>query len=161
MGDWVDFYVAEVGAAAALAGLLVVAISINIAKIMSFPALPGRAAQTLIMIGGSLVVASLALLPGQPLPAFGAEIVVVALVNIVIGIRQTSSVRRLADKSDPLLWIVLPVASAMLVALPMLVGGLMLIVGRDYALYWVAIGIILSFVVTLQNGWVLLVEILR
>jgi modulator of FtsH protease len=161
MGDWVDFYVAEVGAAAALAGLLVVAISINIAKIMSFPALPGRAAQTLIMIGGSLVVASLALLPGQPMPVFGAEIVVVALIDIVVGFRQTASVRKLAGSGGQLLWIVLPFAVAVLVGLPMLVGGAMLIVGQDYALYWVAVGIILSFVVTLENGWVLLVEILR
>ena len=55
MEAWTDFFVAEVGAAAALAGLLVVAISINIAKIMGFPLLPGRAAQTLIIIGGALL----------------------------------------------------------------------------------------------------------
>jgi hypothetical protein len=28
-------------------------------------------------------------------------------------------------------------------------------------LYWIATGIILSFVATRQNGWVLLIEILR
>jgi len=44
MDGWTDFYVAEVGAAAALAGLLVVAISINIQRIMQYPALrAGRA----------------------------------------------------------------------------------------------------------------------
>ena len=55
MEGWSDFYVAAVGGSAALAGLLVVAISINIAQIMKFPLLPGRAAQTIIKIGAALV----------------------------------------------------------------------------------------------------------
>ena len=161
MSDWVDFYVAEVGASAALAGLLVVAISINISKIMSFPALPGRAAQTLIMIGGSLVIASLALLPGQPPDILGIEVVVVALADFVCSLQQTRNVMRLRGANDPLLWSVLPILLGMVVAVPTFVGGVMLIVGQDGALYWVAVGIILSLVVTLENGWVLLVEILR
>jgi hypothetical protein len=35
--DWQSFFSAEVGAAAALAGLVAVAISINLARILAFP----------------------------------------------------------------------------------------------------------------------------
>jgi hypothetical protein len=51
---WASFFVAEVGAAAALNGLVIVAISINIQRILSFPQLPGRAAEMLIMLVGAL-----------------------------------------------------------------------------------------------------------
>jgi hypothetical protein len=64
MGAWTDFFLGEVGAAAALAGLLVVAVTINIEKIMSFPLLPGRAAHTVVIIGGALMILSFALFPG-------------------------------------------------------------------------------------------------
>jgi hypothetical protein len=43
---WFDFGVGIVGAAAALAGLLFVAISINIELILAIPTLPSRAAGT-------------------------------------------------------------------------------------------------------------------
>ena len=41
---WTDFNVAMVGATAALAGLLIVAMSVNIAEIMKSPTLLARAA---------------------------------------------------------------------------------------------------------------------
>ena len=40
---WTDFFVAKVGATAALSGLIIVAVSINIQRILSIPHLPGRA----------------------------------------------------------------------------------------------------------------------
>ncbi len=53
--DWANFFVAEVGASAALTGLVVVAISINLAKILSYPSLPDRAAEAPFALVGVLV----------------------------------------------------------------------------------------------------------
>ena len=57
--DWANFFVAEVGASAALLGLLFVSISINLSKILSFRALPNRAFGALLALLAVLVVSSL------------------------------------------------------------------------------------------------------
>jgi hypothetical protein len=56
IGDWANFFVAEVGASAALTGLIVVAISVNLSKILAYEQLPRRAAEPLVMfVGGGRV----------------------------------------------------------------------------------------------------------
>jgi hypothetical protein len=54
-----------------------------------------------------------------------------------------------------------PLGMVAVSALPEIIGGALLIAGQEAGLYWIGTGIILSFVATLQNGWVLLIEILR
>ena len=71
--DWANFFVAEVGASAALTGLVVVAISINLARILAYKTLPGLAASALILLGSVLVVTSAALIPHQPEIIFGLD----------------------------------------------------------------------------------------
>jgi modulator of FtsH protease len=72
--DWSNFFVAEVGAAAALSGLLFVAVSINLTRILAIAHLPDRAAETLYVLLGVLVVASFGLVPGQSQTALGFEV---------------------------------------------------------------------------------------
>jgi hypothetical protein len=48
MSGWENFFIAEVGASAALTGLIFVGVSINLARILSFPKLPNRALQPLL-----------------------------------------------------------------------------------------------------------------
>jgi len=71
---WTDFAVAVAGAAAALSGLLFVAVSINLSRILAFPNLPARAGQTLIMLVTPLVVALLVLIPDQRHDLLGVEL---------------------------------------------------------------------------------------
>lgn len=75
---WHDLFIAEAGAAAALAGLLFVAISINLKQILAFPTLPIRAASSLVALMVALVISTLVLVPGQGRVTLGIEVVAVS-----------------------------------------------------------------------------------
>ena len=68
MSGWESFFVAQVGASAAVAGLVFVGVSINLDKILKYAGLPGRAQEALIVLMLVLVVSSLMLVPGQRWP---------------------------------------------------------------------------------------------
>ena len=65
MSAWENFFVAEVGASAVLAGLVFVGLSINLDKIIAGSGLPGCALEALVAMMAVLVVSSLLLVPGQ------------------------------------------------------------------------------------------------
>jgi hypothetical protein len=159
-GDWANFFVAEVGASAALTGLVVVAISINLSRILSFPQLPGRAAEALFMLGGVLVLTSVALVPHQPMLLFGIETTIVGMVMLFVPLLiQLRSWNAAADISTKRKFI-----RTLLTAGPSLavfVASLLLMLGKSAGLYWIAAGVILSLVTGVLTTWVLLVEILR
>src|ERR1700733_10387464 len=71
---WTDFFAAQIAASAALAGLIFVAVSINLPKIVGNPLLVSRSAKGLAILVGVLLAATLALAPGQPAIALGWEI---------------------------------------------------------------------------------------
>ena len=58
---WHDFFTATTAAAAAVTGLLFVALSINLAAILKEPRLPGRAAGTLVTLVSMVLVSAFAL----------------------------------------------------------------------------------------------------
>jgi modulator of FtsH protease len=63
MHAWEGFFTAQVASTAALAGLLFVALSVNVARILQYPWLPERAAQTLVVLMGALAISSFMLFP--------------------------------------------------------------------------------------------------
>src|ERR1700685_2749502 len=132
---WTNFFVAEVGAAAALSGLIIVAISINLQRILSFPQLPGRAAEMLILLVGALTACSFALMPGQPLKVLGGEILGAGLLMtgapLVIQARQLPVM-----KTQPLTWWIWRSLIGVCAGLPVLIGGGVLISGASTGLYW-------------------------
>jgi hypothetical protein len=159
IGDWSGFATAEVGAAAALTGLLFVAVSINLERILTFPKLPARAAETLVVLLLALTTASLALIP-QNVRLLGAELVALAL-----GVGASTlavQVRHGPDKpSDPWTWYASRISATLLPALGYLTAGISCLAKSGGGLYWLVPATLVAFVGAVYNAWVLLVEIIR
>jgi modulator of FtsH protease len=72
--DWDNFFVAESGAAAALSGLVFVAVSISLRPVLASPHLCARARETLQTFLAVLAIATCGLIPDQSAVALGTEI---------------------------------------------------------------------------------------
>ncbi len=158
---WSEFNVAMVGATAALAGLLIVAMSVNIGEIMKSPSLPPRAASSIASLVLAIAAGALGLVPHQQRALDGVEVLVGAVIAsafqvhairvILTDDRPATSMQR-AGKG---LLGVLPVAA-------FLVGGALLVAGAGSAgLVAVAIGSVLAVIAAIMIAWVVLVEVLR
>ncbi len=86
--QWTSFLSAEVGASAALTGLLFVAVSINLSRIIASPQLTPRVAKALVTLVGILFAASLCLVPGQSNNLLGSELVVLGASDWVVTTRM-------------------------------------------------------------------------
>jgi hypothetical protein len=149
---WSSFFTAEVGASATLVGLVVIAISINLSRILAIASLPARAAEALIILSGALVVASAALIPDQGLFAYGVEALAVGgSVSISILILQIRSDTPSTPTHGVRNYSRLAISAA--ASLPLLAGGILLMTGSPVGLDCIAAGV--------ATAWVLLVEILR
>jgi hypothetical protein len=158
---WTNFFIAAAGASAALAGLAIVAISVNITRILQFPHLPARAAATVARLILILVCSMAALIP-QPPRALGAEIVVFALACWWLEIRSNRcALRAHAEIGRPRFESLLESIVGEVQMLPFLVGAILLLAGRLSGYYCIAVGVIAIFIFSTLNVWVLLVEILR
>jgi modulator of FtsH protease len=157
---WENFFLAQVGAAAALGGLIFVSVSLNLAKILAFPALPGRALDALVLILGVLILSSLMLVPGQPVLLLAIETLGVGLLLwLPATIRNAGVVRTVETRNRR--HFVQNIILLQLAVIPYVIGGLILLGGSLAGLYWVAAAIILSFAKAVLDAWVLLVEINR
>jgi hypothetical protein len=157
---WSDFGGAVATAAAALAGLLFIAVSINLRQILDYPNLPGRAAQTLILLATPLVTAIMLLIPGQPRLALGLELLATGLVvgtaQLVIDARSGRS-----DQETTTTWIISRVTPAVVNCGCLVVAGATLLAQAGGGLYWLVPSVLAAVIFGLANVWVLLVEILR
>jgi modulator of FtsH protease len=158
--QWHDLFVASAGASAALLGLLFVAVSINLERILAYKGLPERALETLLLLLSVLVVSILGLIPAESTVALGLELLFVALVVAVIVLRLPGT--RAEDTGrEPAQWRASRIGVRLMGTAPLVIGGLSVLLETGGGLYWIAAGVVLAICGAVANAWVLLVEILR
>lgn len=158
--DWEAFYTAQLGAAAALGGLVFVGLSLNLKKILSYAWPPGRALLALMVLMAILIISSFMLMPGQSLNALGIEIASVGVLLFLVGSgMEVYALRKVSLQNRPAF--IVNLALLELGILPFIVGGVLLLLGVEGGFYWIAAGVIVSFIKAVMDAWVLLVEINR
>jgi hypothetical protein len=151
---WSNYGVAVVSGAAALTGLLFVAVSVNGAWFWSSKALRGRAGQALVLFIIPLVTGLLLVVPGQSTTALGIEIVVLALlagrVLLALGSETVQDEPRsivLVDRLSPRL----------VITTALIASGASLITRQFGGLYWLLAVHICALLTGLLNAWVFLI----
>lgn len=158
---WTNFFLASAAASATLAGLVIVAVSVNLTPILAHPQLPSRAGAaiaTLILI----LLSSMATLIPQPLNYLGAELILFGVFCWAVEVysaRKSIAARRVSHR--PMHESLLHVVFGQLQTLPFIVGGVYAFGSNPRGLYGVAFGIMVVFFASIANAWVLLVEIVR
>jgi hypothetical protein len=158
--EWTDLFVATAGASAALAGLVFVAVSINLERILAFRGLPERALETLLFLISVLLISVVALVPGQGHVALGLELLVVSLAIDAIVMRQPT-IQVEEGEVMRRSWRVSRWTLRLVATVPFLIGAVSLIARSGGGLYWLFAGVVLAIAASVSNAWVLLVEILR
>jgi modulator of FtsH protease len=161
MAGWSNFFVGELGAAAALAGLLFVSVSVNQARILELGRMADRGLEALGLLFLVMVVASLPLIPGQPPRLLGGEILAIALtaLGLIVPLQRLYLAGVPAEH--------LPRSQNMvnlnrLAVVTIAASGAAILARADLAgLYVLAPGILITFVAVGINAWVLLIEINR
>jgi modulator of FtsH protease len=161
LDSWSNFFLGELGASAALAGLLFVSVSVNQTRILALGRMADRGLEALAMLFLVLVVASLPLVPGQPLRLLGAEILAAGIATIVaivplqrayLGSTQPAYLRQSSR---------MVAINRVAVVLIAVAGGVLACRGDGLGLYFLPPGILLTFIASGANAWVLLIEINR
>jgi modulator of FtsH protease len=157
--EWSDLFVATAGASAALAGLVFVAVSINLERILKYEGLPERALETLLLLIGVLVFSVVGLIPGQSHAALGAEMLGLGAFLLAAIVALPYSHKAVDGEPRHGLWTRWGIRLA--ATLPLIVGGASILAESGGGLYWVVAGIVLAVAGAVINAWVLLVEIVR
>ena len=156
---WSDFNVALAGATAALAGLLIVAASVNIGAIIKERSLTARLAAAVSGLALALVGSALGLIPEIDGVAYGVSMIVLAAVAAVF---QAQAARLIFANHHPANRLrPLKASVGWIAPLAYLVGGVLVAAGSGAGLVWFAVGAIVAIVAGLLVSWVVLVEVLR
>jgi hypothetical protein len=158
--EWGDFAVGVSGAAAALAGLVVVSISINVREIAGDAKLAPRAGAALVMLVTPLIAAVCVLIPSQSQDALGVELLAVGVVSAVV-LTPLSWPKNLAPERTVLAWFLGQAMWVVLTVVPLLVAGIGVLTTELGGLYWLPVSVAAGLIGGLLQAWVLLIEILR
>ncbi len=156
---WREFNVAMAGATAALAGLVIVAASVNIDKIVKASTLTARLAAAIAALVLALVVSTVGLIPGIDAVWYGVTVIVATAAAAVFQVHAT---RVIMTDPEPLQ--TARFAKSTLGFVPLaayLAAGIALVTAHPAGLVLMAVGCLVAITAALIVSWVVLVEVLR
>jgi hypothetical protein len=156
---WRDYFVVVGGGAAALTGLVFVAMSLHLDQIALNAAHRHRARTVLTGLTAVFIRCALVLMAGQSAQAVALELILVLVVVEVILYLSIRQALRSSEVPDPaLLWRTIGSFACLVVEQA---GAVVLFTGDARGLYAVGIGMMSSFVFMVSGAWLLIVGVRR
>ncbi len=151
---WHDYFLMVGGGAAALTGLVFVAMTLHLEEITQNPVHRHRARTILTGLTAVFIRCALVLMGGQ-----NAQAVAVELIVVLVGVEAIlyRSIRQAARDADP--WVLLRAIGSFACLLLEQAGALVLFFGGAWGLYVVGLGMMSSFVFIMSGAWLLLVGV--
>lgn len=154
---WRDYFVTVGGGAAALTGLVFVAMSLHLSDIASDPTHRHRARTILTALTTVFIRCGLVLMGGQSARAVGAELFVVLVgVEVVVLRSLGQALHRSGAAQHGVLSRTLGYAACLIIEQT---GAAILFFGHAWGLYAVGVGMMASFLFIVSGAWLLLVGV--
>ncbi len=151
---WRDYFVMVGGGAAALTGLVFVAMTLHLDDIVHHPVHRHRARTILTGLTAVFLRCGLVLMGGQTRQAVAVELIVVLIAVEVILYRSTRDAFQAADTR-----VLLRALGSFACLLTEQAGAALLFLGAIWGLYVVGLGMMASFVFMVSGAWLLLVGV--
>ena len=157
---WAGFATVVATAAATLTGLLFVAVSINLQRILQKPNLPGRAGQTLVIFTIPLIFSIFVVVPGQPQSVLAGELIGTGfLLGVFLLIIDAKASR--AGQESGRSWLLSRIFPAIGSCTCLVLAGCTLLAQAGGGLSWLVPAALIAIIAGLANAWALLIDILR
>jgi hypothetical protein len=164
IADWHTFLTTAAGAAAALAGLIFVSVSINLRDILSEEKkigsayLTGRALESLAALLVILAISIVGLDPSINRVVFSVVLLGAAVGSAISPYLASRAYR--ASRIKPIAYNLRFVMALSLVA-GYAIAGVSLLARSGGGLHWLPFAFVLAVLIAASNAWILLVEVLR
>ena len=155
---WDAFATIAGGAAAALTGLLFVAVSIRADYIARSQELRNRAAQTLLLFGTVLVIAILMAIPGQGYRALGAELLALAAIASA-GLLVLDRRAKASRTNQAIARVLEAVTPNLVTSVLLLAAGIVLVLDLEAGLYVLVAPVLTALLGGVVSAWLLLTKI--
>lgn len=160
--EWAAFNTAVAGAGAALGGLLIVALSVNIKQIAESRGLAARAGASIASLILGVALCCLALIPGQDAIGFGVQVLVGSLACGVVAVLAARAIRQDESRAGFHQYDASQIVPFVVPLLTYFAGGVLLLIAEPgVGLVLVGVATILAIIATVLFSWVALVEVLR
>ncbi|MFZ0684369.1 MAG: hypothetical protein WAM89_02400 [Terriglobales bacterium] len=154
LDQWSNFFVMVGGGAAALAGLVFIAMSINLPIITRDATHKNRAIATLTGFTAVFMICGFALIGNQTCQWIGVEWLVVTLVPTITYIRVYVQATKIGRSSVGLSTGRFVVGTSCYAA--QIIGSVLLIAGHVLGLYLASVAMVLSFAFFISAAWLLI-----